>query len=288
MAYETLKPVATGDLTEIESQTPDSGEHWDKLLTQDGDATKVHTISATWQNDLYLFDFTGLPSGIERCPIDQLRMYTYCRFIAPCPPWPEAPRIEAIFKTDGIVYPSGDPLQPMSSYYDIYRTFPTNPHTGLPWTWSELSDENFQIGIRIHSDGIYEVACSLLRVRLYYTPVAPLVTTQAVTEIVGATATGNGNVVDFGGDCVWRYGHCWSTSHNPDTSDSKTDKGWCYNPGPFTSNLTNLIPGTKYYVRAYAISTALVETFYGAEVEFTAPAPGGGGLSPNLGELIIN
>ncbi len=266
--YEYVKPSAPGDLTEIESQTPDSGEHWDKLLTKDGDTTKIHTINATWQNDLYLIDITDLPSGIERCSFDYVRVYLYTRFIAPCPPWPEEPRAEGIFKTHGIVYPSGNWFQPMATYTDIGRSSTTNPHTGEAWTWDEI--ENLQIGVRLHCDGIYEVACSALQIRLYYTPVPAIVTTQAVTEIAGITATGNGAVVDFGGDYVFQHGHCWSTSPNPTTSDSKTDNGWKYTPGAFTSSMTGLIPGTKYYVRTYALTTQY-DLSYGAEVEFTTP-----------------
>ena len=62
------------------------------------------------------------------------------------------------------------------------------------------------------------------------------------------------------------------TSSNPSISDSKTSDG--NGTGQFTSNLTALIQGTPYYVRAYASNSA--GTAYGNELTFTTgPAQSG-------------
>ena len=95
----------------------------------------------------------------------------------------------------------------------------------------------------------------------------PTVTTQATTAIAATTATGNGNVTSLGSPAPTQHGHCWSISHLPTVSDSKTTNG-VPSAGAYTSSLTGLTAGTKYYVRAYI--QGAWGTLYGAEVAFTA------------------
>ena len=96
----------------------------------------------------------------------------------------------------------------------------------------------------------------------------PAVTTQAVTEIDLTTATGNGNITDLGIPNPTQYGVCWSTSTNPTTGNSKTEEGTASATGAFTSDITSLISGTTYYLKAYA--TNIAGTSYGNEVSFVA------------------
>jgi hypothetical protein len=117
--------------------------------------------------------------------------------------------------------------------------------------------------------------------------VPPTVTTDAVTNITSTTATCGGNVTSNGGAAVTGRGVCWSTSPNPTTADSLTTDG--SGTGTFTSAITGLTPGTRYYVRAYAVNSA--GTSYGSEVPFdtadnptisgriTAGNPGVGGVT---------
>jgi len=94
---------------------------------------------------------------------------------------------------------------------------------------------------------------------------SPTVTTQACTETIAERSTGRGTVIDPGSDAITQHGHCWDTSTNPTTSlDTKTQLGTSPQTGQFTSNITGLIPGTTYYVRAYATNTN--GTSYGANV----------------------
>lgn len=93
----------------------------------------------------------------------------------------------------------------------------------------------------------------------------PTVTTSQVTSITQTTATGGGNVTSAGGATVTERGICWSTSHNPTTSNTHANNGT--GTGTYTVNMTNLTANTTYYVRAYAINSA--GTAYGAEVSFT-------------------
>ena len=95
----------------------------------------------------------------------------------------------------------------------------------------------------------------------------PTVTTQAVTSILSTTATGNGNITATGGENATERGVCYNTTGSPTTSDSKIPETGDFGTGAFTSSITELSPGIKYYVKAYAINEA--GTAYGAEVNFT-------------------
>ena len=94
---------------------------------------------------------------------------------------------------------------------------------------------------------------------------APIVTTLEATEIYLNSARVGGNIIDDGGSNVVEYGVCYSTSTNPDTSDSKIvcESG----VGEFVCDLTDLTRNTKYYVRAYATNS--IGTAYGNEIKFT-------------------
>jgi len=95
--------------------------------------------------------------------------------------------------------------------------------------------------------------------------VAPTVTTVEVTSITSNSAVSGGDVTSEGGAPVTAKGVCWSTTANPTITSSKTTDGT--GSGSFVSNLTNLNPGTTYYVRAYATNSA--GTSYGNEYNFT-------------------
>jgi hypothetical protein len=93
---------------------------------------------------------------------------------------------------------------------------------------------------------------------------AALTTTEALA-ITSTTAVSGGNITDNGGGEITARGVCWSTSVNPTTADSKTTDAT--GSGTFTSNLTGLLPGTTYHIRAYATNVA--GTAYGNDITFT-------------------
>ena len=93
----------------------------------------------------------------------------------------------------------------------------------------------------------------------------PSVTTANVTRIMQTTAQGGGQVTDDGGGYVTARGVCWSTSENPGISDNKTTDS--IGIGLFVSYLTQLMPNTLYYVKAYATNSE--GTVYGSQVSFT-------------------
>jgi hypothetical protein len=93
----------------------------------------------------------------------------------------------------------------------------------------------------------------------------PTVITSEITSITMTTAVGGGNVTADGGEAVTAKGICWSTVTGPTLFNVTSVDG--QGPGEYTSYLTMLTTGTKYYVRAYATNKA--GTAYGNEVSFT-------------------
>jgi hypothetical protein len=106
--------------------------------------------------------------------------------------------------------------------------------------------------------------CAVLSVTYADSVVAPTVTTTAITDILGTSATSGGTVTNTGGEAVTDQGVCWSTSTNPTVADSHTHD--VADPSPFVSSLTSLTANTIYHVKAFATNSA--GTSYGAEVDF--------------------
>jgi hypothetical protein len=96
-------------------------------------------------------------------------------------------------------------------------------------------------------------------------PVLPTVTTTAVTNITTNSGLSGGNVTNNGGAIVTTRGVCWSTSPNPDTTNSKIASG--SGNGIYSTTITPLLPGTMYHVRAYAVNS--VGVAYGSDQVFT-------------------
>ena len=97
-------------------------------------------------------------------------------------------------------------------------------------------------------------------------PVIPVsVSTGAVTEVAATSAKVSGNISNAGGGTVTSRGICWSTTPGPTVNNSKTTEGTGI--GQFVSALTNLLPSTTYYARAYGENSRGIS--YGSEVSFT-------------------
>ena len=93
-----------------------------------------------------------------------------------------------------------------------------------------------------------------------------LSTTSPISSITQNDAVSGGTILSDGGTAIIASGVCWSLNPNPTTADSHTNDGTSLT---FTSSLTGLITGTKYYVRAYATNSE--GTSYGTGVSFTTP-----------------
>ncbi|OFY45084.1 MAG: hypothetical protein A2X18_14205 [Bacteroidetes bacterium GWF2_40_14] len=95
--------------------------------------------------------------------------------------------------------------------------------------------------------------------------VIPKITVTPVASITMTTASSGGAISSDGGSAITARGVCWSTSQIPTISGNKTTDG--SGIGSFTSSITGLTPGTKYYLRAYA--TNAVGTAYSDQATFT-------------------
>jgi hypothetical protein len=94
----------------------------------------------------------------------------------------------------------------------------------------------------------------------------PTLSTSPIYSITATTAVSGGKNVNDNGSAITARGICWSIKPSPTINDSTSgiSSGTLQN---YSSNLRNLIPATKYYVRAFATNSA--GTAYGDEVSFT-------------------
>ncbi len=93
----------------------------------------------------------------------------------------------------------------------------------------------------------------------------PVLTTSEVTSIYANMASCGGEVISNGGTTNLPKGICWNTEPSPTIKNNKTVD---YSSSDiFIGSLTDLMPNTTYYVRAYATNND--GTGYGNEVQFT-------------------
>jgi uncharacterized protein (TIGR02145 family) len=93
----------------------------------------------------------------------------------------------------------------------------------------------------------------------------PLVTTIDVSFLGQTSANCGGTITSEGGSSVLSRGVCWGTNATPKITDWKTTDG--AGAGSFTSVISGLSAGTKYFARAYA--TNRKGTGYGMIMSFT-------------------
>jgi uncharacterized protein (TIGR02145 family) len=94
--------------------------------------------------------------------------------------------------------------------------------------------------------------------------------TRDVTEISTTTSTCGGNITNKKGIELSSRGVCWSRNESPAIKDNHTNEG--RGKGGYVSLLKGLLPGTTYFVRAYAI--AGVDTIYGEIISFSTEGYG--------------
>ncbi|MDY0347524.1 MAG: BspA family leucine-rich repeat surface protein [Tenuifilaceae bacterium] len=168
----------------------------------------------------------------------------------------------------------------VTSMTDMFKnvTLSTANYNGLLTGWAAQTVKNgvsFHGGNSKYSPGVAADAKATLISDYNWTITdggesnLPDITTVALSEITGTTATSGGNIMSDGGSPVTARGVVWSTSENPTTADNKTEDGT--GVGTFVSNIAGLTEGTTYYVRAYA--TNANGTVYGLNREFTTKSP---------------
>ncbi|MBO6027409.1 MAG: hypothetical protein J6P73_09215 [Bacteroidales bacterium] len=99
------------------------------------------------------------------------------------------------------------------------------------------------------------------------------VTTYTPQDITQTSAVCGGDVIVTQGLTLSELGVCWSTERNPTVEDahiSTTHWG-----EPYVCTISDLEPGTKYHVRAYALRG--LEYYYGDDKDFATEENFGGG-----------
>lgn len=92
--------------------------------------------------------------------------------------------------------------------------------------------------------------------------------TTPVTQVTHTRAGSGGTIISEGNSSVTDRGICWGTNDNPTILDNFISDG--SGKGTFVTNISNLIPNTTYYIRAYATNKA--GTSYGNIFSFVTKA----------------
>jgi len=123
----------------------------------------------------------------------------------------------------------------------------------------------------------------------------PVLSTAHASNITSTSASAGGSITNNGGSQITQSGVCYAVHNPPTLSDSVVSTGSTAT-GSFSVNLTDLVPNTKYYTRAYAINqqgTAFgnVDSFTtspGLATITTAAIGNNQGLSATSGWSLVN
>lgn len=164
-AVVTLRPTAPGDLTEIDSQTPNQDYHFDKV----GDESDSRYVGITYytggRRDLYKVPRIGSLYNIGS--IESVKITVRCYGTS------TSSRITTLVKTHDTEY-YGTPTAPTGSWADYSTTYNTNPNTGVAWTLDEV--DALQAGVKLVLNNQTSVYCSQVFVEVTCSFAIPLTT----------------------------------------------------------------------------------------------------------------
>ena len=245
----------------------------DSTYTTNGMANSDQTSMYRDYSDLPTFEYNGLTYVVAPDPqssyssfVSYSAAYSYCENLTlyGYSDW----RMPSITELE-MMWQNRTTIGGFNNYtYMIYHSSTQNSiycgHYKLAWVVGErVCESNLEdVGHYTNSNSVTWF-CHVRPIRVHVE--LPTVTTNNVTSITQTHAYCGGNVTNNGGAWVTERGVCWSTSPTPTLSDNHTNDG--NNSGSFTSYISNLTPGTQYYVRAYATNSE--GTGYGNEVCFT-------------------
>ena len=148
----------------------------------------------------------------------------------------------------------------------------TNDGTGIGTFISSLTGLTANTTYYIRAYATNGIGTAYGGVKSFSTTTATIpigITTTAASTVTQTTASSGGNINNNGGANITSRGVCWSSATlAPTILNTKTIDG--SGVGTYMSSLTSLIPGTTYYVRAYATNS--VGTAYGNAISFTTVA----------------
>ncbi|WP_159451929.1 PKD domain-containing protein [Hymenobacter roseosalivarius] len=148
---------------------------------------------------------------------------------------------------------------------ELQPTGGTVPSTTIDVRFAPTATQAYSESIPVKSAGLPDqaVAVSGTGVNAIY---PATLSTTAITDLTPTSATTGGTVAADGGSAVTARGVVWAKTANP-TSAGTTKTADGAGTGAFASAITGLVPGTTYFVRAYATNGA--STAYGEELSFT-------------------
>ena len=143
------------------------------------------------------------------------------------------------------------------------------PSTTIEVRFAPTAAQGAQASIPVASQGLATQAVAVSGTGIDAVYPATLSTT-AISGLGTMGATTGGTVALDGGSPVTARGAVWAKTPNPTLSTTATKTTDGAGTGTFTSTIAGLLPGTVYFVRAYA--TNGVSTAYGDELSFTTVA----------------
>ncbi len=156
---ETLRPDATGDTTDISSQYPDSGAHWDKVDEEVADdwSTYIYTSSTNYETSLYSISGHSGGSGTI------YGVTIYFRFAGNTGHTGYA---KAAIKTHDTTYEGNAESQTDQTFVNESYTWTINPNTSSAWTWGEI--DTLQAGVSLRGSSGYNAYCTQVYVEVDY------------------------------------------------------------------------------------------------------------------------
>jgi hypothetical protein len=163
MATEILRPNGASDETNIASQEPSSGSHYEKVdeASPDDMATLVYTNSASYQRDLYGIADHSVGSGT----INSVTVYAYCKSNGATP----AQTSLKLAVKSGATTDEGDEKTITDSWAYYSEQWTADPNTGAAWTWSAIDAMQAGLSIRRATSLGLQTLCSQVYIEVDYT-----------------------------------------------------------------------------------------------------------------------
>ena len=144
-----LRPIGTGDETEVKSQYPATGDHWDKVdeAASDDDGTYIYTPTTSYEEDLY--NTANHSTQTAGGDIQYVEVFMESR--SSVNSTQESAYVH--IKTNGVEY--NGPSENLSANYTQYsESWNTNPQSASTWTWNEIDTLQTGVGMRKAGVGI--------------------------------------------------------------------------------------------------------------------------------------
>jgi uncharacterized protein (TIGR02145 family) len=117
--------------------------------------------------------------------------------------------------------------------------------------------------------GIVIILCSLSGCKKTEPENVITVTTDDIEDFSEGVYIFKGTIANIGKEEINEHGFCWSESTNPESGGTFIRLGPRSSSGSFSSTIYEILPGTTYYVKAFAVINSI--PYYGDEKSFTTP-----------------